>query len=434
MEKVHTKPGKIIAAGLVVIGVFFGGLGSIAVYMPFSGAVVAPGTVVVSQNRKAVQHLEGGIVEDILIKDGDYVNKGDVLIRLQSMRISSTKDLLQGRIHSKMAEADRLRTQMMRSRSIVWSEELIKEKDNSEVAELLQREKDFFETQKTSLDSRVETQRARIKQLQEQIQGAREELKAENDIITSFEGEITSKEGLLKEKFIDETQIFTLRRMLSQHKGNKARLVQGIAESQEKIQEINFSIATLENNFQEAAAAQFSEATDEIFNLTEQLRPQQDAQERLSIRAPVSGIIVNLQIHSEEGGVVRPGETLLEIVPENADLVVEGRLRQDQITKVHLGQETRVQLSAFNRITTPPVGGVITHISADMVTDQTPMGRASFYLVHAKVNAAELKTHDAYLSPGMPAVCYISTEKRTFFQYLLEPILLNFDQSLRETL
>ncbi len=435
MEKFHTKPGKIIMAGLLVIGLFFGGLGTIAVYMPFSGAVVAPGTVVVSQNKKAVQHLEGGIVDEILIKDGDRVKRGDVLIRLRSMRIASTTDLLQGRIYTKTAEADRLRAQMVLKKNITWSQLLIQEKENNEeIRELLLREADLFETQKDSLESRIETQKARIKQLEELIIGAGEELKAEEEIIASLKGEIRSKEGLLKDKFIDETQILTLRRMLAQHGGARARLVQSIAESQEKIQEINFSIASLKNIYQETAGGEFSKATDEIFNLTEQLRPQQDAKERLNIQAPVSGIIVNLQIHSEEGGVVRPGETLLEIVPENAELIVESRLRQDQITKVHVGQQARVQLSAFNRITTPPVGGVVTHISADMITDQTPMGRASFYLVHATVNADELKAHDAYLSPGMPAVCYITTEKRTFFQYLLEPILLNFDQSLRESM
>jgi HlyD family type I secretion membrane fusion protein len=434
MLKMHTRPWRIIAAGLLVIALFFGGIGTLAATMPLSGAVIAPGIVKVSEERKTVQHLEGGIVDEILIREGSRVKKGDILIRLKSSMVNATADLIQGRLLAKQAEAARLRAQAVMKDRIQWPSRLLEQRDRPDIALILEKELDVFTTQQETLASTIAMQKTRIKQLNEKIAGAQEEYNAEEAIIASLEEELQAKKPLFEDGYLDKSQILGLQRMVAEHRGNKAAQRQIMAEAKEKIEEIKLSIVSTRNTYQEKAVTELSRVSDEIFELQERLKPQEDARERLDIRAPVAGTIVNLQIHSEEGGVIRPGQPILDIVPENAMLIIEGRLRQDKITQVHEGQPTRVQLSAFNRITTPPVQGELVYISADQITEETGQGPTSFYLVHVRVDPQELEKHNAYLSPGMPAVCFITTEKRTFLEYLVEPIVLNMDRSLRETL
>lgn len=427
------KPGRVIFAGILVILLFFGGLGGVAAYLPFSGAVIAPGIVKVSQEKKTVQHLEGGIVSKILVKEGDKVNKGDVLIKLKSSQVTSSVALLKGRLASKMIEAERLEAQRDFKKNFTAPTNLPDDVDDLDKKILA--ETKLFEKTKLSLDSRISSLETRARQIQEKIQGTQNELKSNQEIIRSFEEEIRAKAPLAAERYMDKAQLLTLRRQLAQQKGEQGRLEQVIAESKESIEEIKFSMLSLENDYRQQAATELSKVKDEIFQISMQLSPQLDADERLSIRAPATGVVINLAIHSEDGGVIRPGEPLLDIVPENADLVIESQLRQDMITKVYINQETKVQLAAFNRITTPPMKGVVSYISADSVEQRLPTGQVTTaYIVHVKVPQSELDANEAWLSPGMPATCFIETEQRTFLQYLMEPILLNFDQSIRETL
>lgn len=433
IEAKNKNPKKVISSGVIVMVVFFLGLGGIASFMPFGGAVIAPGTVKVSQEKKTVQHLEGGIVEKILVREGDKVKKDDVLVRLRSSNIKANVALIRGRLAAKTVEAARLEAQMNFRNSFSVPKDI--PGDVAHLDEIISTEKDIFSQAKKSLNSQIEIQKTRIKQFEEKISGAEKELESNREIISSFEEELAAKIPLMQERYIDKSQILTLKRMLAERKGQEARLLQVMAESRESIEELNLSVKTLENRYREEAVNNLGKARDEIFQLGRQLSPQMDADERLDIRAPVSGTVINMQIHSENGGIVRPGVPVLDIVPENAELIVEAGLRQDMITKVHLGQTTRVQLAAFNRVTTPPVNGVVSYISADSVEQHLPNGAVSHsYIIHVKVDKSLLEKHGAWLSPGMPATCFVETEKRTFLQYLLEPIMLNIDHSLKETL
>ena len=432
------KPGRIIFAGILVLLIFFGGLGGVAAYLPFSGAVIAPGIVKVSQEKKTVQHLEGGIVDKIYVREGDRVSQGDILIKLKSSQVTSMVALLQGRLATKRLEAARLEAQRDFKDTFVVPDDLKNDAMKNVGGEIDQRikaEKNLFEKTKTSLESRISSSKTRIKQLQEKIQGTMNELEANKEIRLSLEEEIKAKAPLMKERYMDKAQVLTLKRQLSQQKGREASLEQLIAEAGANIEEIKFSILSLENTYREESAAQLSRVQDEIFQLGMQLAPQLDADKRLSIKAPVSGVVINLAIHSEHGGVIRPGEPVLDIVPDDADLIIECSLRQDKITQVYLDQDTKVLLGAFNRITTPPVQGFVSYISADSVDQRLPTGQVmTAYRLHVTIPKKELENHEVWLSPGMPATCFMTTEKRTFLQYLVEPILLNLDESLRETL
>ncbi|MBF0203700.1 MAG: HlyD family type I secretion periplasmic adaptor subunit, partial [Desulfamplus sp.] len=424
MTTYQPRPARIIIAGLFVILIFFGGLGGVAAYLPFSGAVIAPGIVKVSQEKKTVQHLEGGLVSKILVKEGDRVNQGDILIKLKSSQVTSSVALLKGRLATKMIEAERLAAQRDFKKSFTPPEDL--PDDVPDLDKRILTETKLFEKIKLSLESRIASLEARTRQIQEKIQGTQNELKSNQDVIRSFEEEIRAKAPLAEGRYMDKAQLLTLKRQLAMQKGEQGRLEQVIAESKVSIEDIRFSILSLENDYRQQAATELSRIKDEIFQIGMQLSPQLDADERLSIKAPVTGIVINLAVHSERGGVIRSGEPLMDIVPDNADLVIEAQLRQDMITKVYLDQDTKVQLGAFNRITTPPMQGFVSYISADSVDQRHPTGQVtSSYIIHVKVSKSELEKNNVWLSPGMPATCFIQTEQRTFLQYLMEPILLN---------
>ena len=431
----NTNPRNLIIGGLLVVLLFFGGLGGMAMTMTISGAIIVPGVVKVSSERKILQHLEGGIVEKIFVKNGDQVKAGDILLKLTSARVDSSYQIVQGMLLNRLAEADRLSAQKDFKTELVWSAEITAAAASDRPLQMvLGKEQEIFATALDSLKTRKEMFSSRIQQFKEQIAGARDEIAARQRIVGSLENEIALKKELVAQRYIDQSQLNVLERQLDENLSTMAAVRQQQAQALERITEIKINLVDLDNGFQEKAQAQLSQVSQVIFELREKLIPSRDAHQRLEISAPVSGTVVNLQIHSEQGGIVRPGETILEIVPEDARLIIEGRLRQDMITRTRVGQKTRVTLSAFNRVTTPPVSALVTYISADSITEQTPYGPQASYTIQVEPDAAALLASNVYLLPGMPAVCYVETEKRTFLQYLIEPITLNMDRALRESL
>jgi HlyD family type I secretion membrane fusion protein len=431
-KQLDTNPGKYIVAGLVVIALFFGGLTVWSVYFPFQGAIIAPGVIKVSGQRKVVQHLEGGIVERIHVRNGDRVEKGDLLIELRDSRITSNLQLLVNRHMFKKAEAARLRAEAVMKPSISWPPEFDAVRDNPDMAEVLASEQDIFDSRRTELEVRAQLYQSQIKQLGNQIEGAREELRSVEEIIANFEEDLESKRPLLEGKYLGKTNILELERSLAQHKGRGGKLKQEIAQFQQMIEERRLQIVAMENTYRESAVSKLGEVTDTIFELEEQIKPLLDASERLKIRAPISGVVINLEVHSEDSGVIQPRMSLLEIVPENSVLVVEAHVRTQDITSVRQGQDTKVALGAFQRQSTPPVRGRVIYVSPDLVEGDPAMRQMPYYEAQVAVDEKDLVEKGAYLTPGMPVTCYITTDERTVISYVLGPLLKNIDEAMRE--
>ena len=435
MEKksvLNTNPSKYIIAGLLVIILFFGGLGVWSVYFPFQGAVIAPGVVNVLGERKMVQHLEGGIINKIFVKEGDEVTQGDVLIELKSSQVSSNVELLQGRLWAKEAEAARLRAEAGMKTSISWPKALNELTGDPDIAQILSTEKDIFVSRRSDLQGKIKLYDSQISQTKNRIEGAKEELKSVTEIILNLEEDLAGKRPLLAEKYMGKNDILTLERSLSEYRGRKGKLKQDIAQFTQMIQEFKLRIADMENQYRDEAVSNLGEVTDLIFDLKDQITPMLDAQQRLEVRAPVSGVVLNMQVHSEDSGVIRPGMPLLEIVPKELRMVIKAQVRPQDIISVKKGQPTKVQLAAFQRKSTPPIRGKVIYVSPDLMSEQTARGQVSYYEVHVQVDEVDLKAHNAYLSPGMPAACYITTESRTVISYLLDPLLENVDKAMRE--
>ena len=428
----NTNPFKYIVAGLLVIAFFFGGLTIWSVYFPFQGAVIAGGMVKVSGDRQTVQHLEGGMIDKIYVKDGTKVTAGDVLIELKSTQVNSNVDLIQGRLWAKQAEAARLSAEAVMESAIDWPDEFKKQQDDSEIATIMATEENIFTSRRADLKGKNELYKSQILQLEKRINGAKQEYNSSTEIIQNLQEDLKSKLPLLKEQYIGKTNILELQRSLSEYKGKNGRLNQDIAQFRQMIEELKLRIVDQETQYKDQAVSRLGELSDIIYELKEQIKPQLDAKERLKIRAPVSGIVIDMQIHSEETGVIRPGMPLLDIVPENSGMIIKAEVRPQDITSVRMGQKTKVALAAFHRKSTPPVNGKVTYVSPDLITQQTPRGTMSFYEVYVEVDNKDLEEKNAYLSPGMPVSCYITTDVRTVISYLLGPLLQNVDTAMRE--
>jgi epimerase transport system membrane fusion protein len=428
----NTNPLKYILAGLVVIGFFFGGLTLWSVFFPFQGAVIAPGVVKVSGERKVVQHLEGGIIERIRVKEGDRVAAGDPLIELKSSQIVSNVELLQGRLWSKLAEAARLQAEVEMADTITWPKSLTAVSDHPDVAVILAKEQDIFTYRRSDLEGKIELYQSQIKQLGNRIEGAGEEAVSVDEIIENLEEDLESKRPLLADQFMGKTEILELERTLSEYRGRKGRLKQDIAAFQQQIEELRLRIVDIQNQYRESAMSQLGDVKEAIFEVSEQIKPQLDAKERLIVRAPLSGVVMNMRVHSEDTGVISPGMPLMEIVPSDMKMIVTAQVRPQDITSVREGQPTKVQLAAFQRKSTPPVQGRGTHVSPDLIMPEPGRQGMPHYLVHVEVDPLDLAEKQAYLSPGMPVSCYITTDKRTVISYLLGPLLRNIDMALRE--
>ena len=433
MESVKISPQRTIVIGLIVLVVFFGGLAGWSYYFPMSGAVIAPGTVKVTQEKKTVQHLEGGMVDKIFIQEGDIVKKGDLLIRLKSSKVDASISLFQGQIWFKMAEEARLTAENSFSDQISWPRIILDNMHLLEVSEAVSLQSEIFNSKKQNRDGKISLYHSQINQLGKKIAGTTANLRAQKKIIALLNQEKRSKEKLFEDRYIDEVQILELRRKLSEREGNAGNLEQTVAETKQKIEEIKLRIADVKNTYQEEAATELSNITDTIFELQERIIPLQDQKNRLEIRAPIGGEIINLHFHSEGSGVIRPSEPIVDIVPMNANLLIEAMINKVDVAKVRVGQETKVQLTAFNRRAVPPVPGKVTYLSGDQIVRESEMGSQAFYIAHVIVNKETLEKHGAYLSPGMPTVCFITTEVRTVLEYLLEPILETFDYALKES-
>jgi len=428
----RTNPKPLIIGGLAVILVFFGGIAAWSAFLPFSGAVMGTGVVKVSKELQTVQHLEGGIVADILVREGDEVVVGDLLVRLQRPETDAQVSMLRSQIRAQTARSARLRAESRMADAIDWPPSLEDNRDDPEVAEVMEMEREIFESRRTSLRSRISLHKSRIEQLKEQVGGMQEELSAQKEIMETLEEEIEAKETLFEADHIDKVQILELRRRMAESRGRGGRLRQNIAESREKKEELNLQIANLQDTYREEAFAELGAVQEAIFELNDKLLPQLDAQSRLNVRAPVAGEVINMRVHSKSTGVIQPGQEILDIVPQGAELIVETRVQPDDITNVMRGQSVRVQLTPFNRRTTPPVMGTVVHVSGDQITRETARGEESFYEVRIRIDETELEEKGIYMSPGMPAMSYIETEERTILGYLLEPIIEMMDRSLRE--
>jgi HlyD family type I secretion membrane fusion protein len=408
---------KIIASGMLILGVFFGGLVTWAALFSLSSAVMTQGVVKVDLNRKTVQHREGGIVADILVREGDRVKAGQPLIILSDKNIEASASLVGNQLAQMLARMARLDAQRQYKPTITWPEELLAMEQTPEVRQAMEAEQNILREERRTLEGQIGL-------FQQQILGMQSQVAAEDRIIAAYQEELAAKSELQKNRYLEKTPILDLHRNLANHQANKS-------VTQQRIAETRLRIAEMRKDYMQKGTLQYADVQSRVVELNERKLPTSDAQSRLTVTAPVDGIVMDMTVFTK-GAVVRPGERLLDIVPEDGALIVEADVQVRDIAKVHIGQDAKIQISAYTQYEMPQLKGRVTYVSPDRISSRTPTGEVPVYKIHAVIDKEELEGQRKEIVVGMPATVYVLTGDKSVLRYILDPLTLRLSHAMRE--
>jgi len=421
---------RIARGGLVVLALGVLGLGAWLVVAPLSGAVIAPGFVKVDMNRKVVQHQEGGIVKQVLVRDGEHVALGQTLLVIDDVRLDATLDLLRTQHDGERAKAARLEAERAVLPEVKFPQDLVARRVEPKVAELLQRETALFRARREALDSQIAVLRKQIRQTVEEAEALAGQIAAEDRALKSQKEELAVNQKLSQQGFVQKTRLMSLERAVADYEARWEEHRAELAKTRQRASELELRVLAQRNSYVQSAADELKEASTRLFDLEERLRPSKDASDRQRVAAPIAGEVVGLRVFSP-GAVVGPREVLMEIVPEDKTLIVEARIRPEDINHVRAGSEAEVRLTAYKQRTTPLVEGSVNYVSADRMVD-TQSG-APYYVVHVDVSANALAAAgNLRMQAGMPAEVYIRTDSRTAFDYMFAPVTAYLRRGMRE--
>ncbi|MBO1076886.1 HlyD family type I secretion periplasmic adaptor subunit [Roseomonas marmotae] len=417
--------------GFTVIALAFGGFGGWAAMAPLNSAVVASGAVVVETNRHDLQHLDGGIIHEILVRDGSRVAAGDVLMRLDPTRATSALAVLKNQIDAMSVLVSRLRAEQI-GRPVIELDPGITQRavTDAGLRDIIDGQKSLFDTRRASLAGQVNILRQRIAQLDQQITGLMAQEKARTRQIALISDELRGVEELLRGGFAPRTRALALQRELARLEGERGEHLATVARTRQAIGEAELQIVQQVRTFQEDVARQMQEAQTRLAELQERSVGAQDVVNRLELRAPTDGVVVGMTANTV-GGVVAPGRTLLQIVPENDALTVDVSVQVQDIESVQLDQIATLRFSALPQRDLPTLTGTVRQISADRLLDERT--GAPYYKVRVMLDEDSAGALHAYrLLPGMPAEAIIQTRARTALRYFMDPVLHAVGRSMRE--
>jgi len=427
--KVRTSVLKPVIFGLIVLAVFIGGFGVWAARAPLSGAAIAPGFVAASGQNLKIQHFEGGIIKEILVREGDRVTKDQPLLTLdpttpQSLvnRLDNEMIAMQARIQRLQAERDDTDLDFgSELREKVSSAGL--ETDLDEQMREFEKRRERYETDASILDQQIAA-------LEEQIIGLEVQIESANDQITTLDDEIAVKGRLLKRKLTNRSEYLRLKRNRSEMEGRLGGYRSSIGEAKSSIVGAKQRKSRLQAERAETAVTSLNEVRRRMADMIEQRNSAMDVLKRIVIRAPSDGVIVDIAKNTP-GSVVRQGEDLFVLLPTGGELIVEARLSPQDVDVVSVGQSATLRFSALNLRRTPEVPGKVTYVSADRLTD--PNTNEPYYTARLEI-AQQLPEgmSAAQIFPGMPVETYINTGDRTFFEYLGKPLTDSFSRAFRE--
>jgi epimerase transport system membrane fusion protein len=421
------KPIRYI--GLVVLLSTLGIFGLWAFIAPIDGAALAPGFVTVKSHKKTVQHLDGGIVSQLLVKDGDIVKAGDLLLTLDGTENKAQLEITRGQYLTLLAQVARLEAERDGKPKVIYPEGLNSVSD-SRAIEAKRTEEQIFTSRKNAHEGEMAVLKQRIGQLNSKVDGLKGQQASKQDLLTSYKEELRDLKELLAEGFVDKQRLRDVERQHSLNSGEISALSAEIAGSQIQIGETKLEILQLEKKFQEEVAGKLSEAQAELYDVTQRMLAIRDKVVRVDIKAPVDGRVMGLAVHTL-GGVILPGHPILEIVPQQEELVIEAQVTPLDIDRVNIGLVAEVRFSAFKQAITPVIEGKVINLSADRLIEEktgTP-----YYLAQIELTPDSYqKMQHLELVPGMPVEVLIKTGERTVFEYLTKPISNAFARAFIE--
>ena len=411
------KPIRVI--GLLVLLSTFGFFGIWGYFAPIDGAAMAPGVVTVKSHRKTVQHLDGGIVSQLIVKEGDIVNEGDLLLTLDGTENKAQLEIARGQFITLVAQVARLEAERDGAKALQYPASLEDVKDDR-IEEAKKTEGQLFVARRNAQQGEMEVLTQRIGQLNSKIDGFKSQRVSKQALVASYSEEAGDLKELLAQGFADKQRLRDTERSFMLNSGEVASLTSEIASAQIQVGEAKLEILQLEKKFQEEVSTKLSEAQTNLYDVNQRMLATKDKVVRIDIKAPVSGRVMGLDVHTI-GGVILPGHPILDIVPQKEELIIDAKVNPLDIDRVSVGLVAEVRFSAFTQALTPVIEGKVITLSADSLTEDKT--GATYYRALVELTPESLKkmTH-LELVPGMPVEVLIKTGERTVFQYLTKPI------------
>jgi HlyD family secretion protein len=421
-------------AGVLIMGAIVAGFGVWGNMAPIAGAVVASGVFVATGQNKIVQHLEGGMIRAIHVREGDTVAQGQLLIELdETAPRAELRRLLLRRVRLTAIDA-RLQAEMREDSEVKFASD-IEQHSDGEVAEILENQRLAFIARRNNVNTDIAGIMESIGALDERIQGSNVQLDAVKRQIVLLEDEISTKAYLLQTGLVRKPELLVLQRTKANLEGEVGRILGDIGDARERIARAREQINGVRRTAIKTAVDQMHEVRGELADVRERMLAAKGVLDRVRIAAPVRGVVVKLRYHTE-GGVIEASKPIMEILPSQEERIIEARVRPQDIDSVKHGQRAMVRLTALNQRVTPMVSGEVIYLSADTLADERKSqqaGPTDIYLVRVKLDSAEAMAVPNFSpTPGMPAEVYIKTAERTFFQYLVKPIHDSMMRSFRE--
>lgn len=418
-----------ILAGLTVFAILAAGVGGWAGTARVSGALIAPGSVVVDSNIKKVQHPTGGVVGELRVREGDRVKAGDVVVRLDQTITRANLAIVTKGLAELAARKARLASERDGSDVIQFPDQLTSRGGEPEIAQIMEGEHKLFELRRSARLGQKAQLRQQSAQLLEEIVGLTAQQQAKKKEIELISRELEGVRELFKKNLVQINRLTLLEREATRLDGEEAQLMAAVAQARGKIAETELKIIQIDQDLSSEVAKEMREIDAKVGEFVERKLQAEDQLQRVDIRAPQDGAVFQLTVHTV-GGVIAAGETIMLIVPEADSLAVEARVNPQDIEQVQLHQKTVLRFPAFNAATTPEIDGQVSTISADVSSDQRT--GQSFYTIRISMQPAELSRGNIKLVPGMPVECFIQTGERTVISYLLKPFRDQLQRTFRE--
>lgn len=409
-----------LVVGLTALAVIGGGLGAWAGIATLAGAVVAGGTLVVESSVKKVQHPTGGVIGELLVKEGSHVEAGEIVIKLDETQTKANLQVITNGIDELMAREARLDAERNGAAKVEFPEALVSRISDPLVEKVVTGEQRHFGFRLESREGQKKQLRERVDQLKQQIQGYTEQTDAKQREIALVKRELVGVQTLYDKQLVPETRINALEREAARLEGERGQLVAAIAEAKGKISEVELQMIQIDQDMRSQDAQEIADVRAKLSELTERKVAAEDQLRRVDIRAPQSGNVHELSMHTV-GGVIGPGEQIMLVVPDTDKLTVEAKVSPVDIDQIQVDQPATLRFSAFNQRTTPEVFGKVSRIAADLTKDQR--SGAEYYVVRIAADPESLKGLGSLkLVPGMPVEVFIQTGSRNALSYFIKPL------------
>ena len=436
----HATPGGLqgarrsirlhLVAGLAVVAVLAGGLGGWASTQQISGALIAPGQIVVESNVKKVQHPTGGVVGELRARDGDVVKSGDIVVRLDDTVTKANLAIVTKNLDAALARAARLEAEQRGLDKISFPPQLADRAADPEVAAVIASESKLFDVRVTGRAGQKAQLSERIRQLKEEIEGLSAQERAKEQEIALVQQELSGVRDLYEKRLVQISRLTTLERDAARLNGERAQYIAARAQAKGKITETELQIIQVDRDVVSEVSKDLRETNDKIGELIERKVTAEDQLRRIDIRAPQDGIVEQSTVHTV-GGVITAGDAIMLIVPQTDDLQVEAKVNPQDIDKLQVGQKTLLRLSAFNQRTAPELNGFVSRVSPDVTTEQRT--GQSYYTIRVSMPPQEIaRLGDVKLIPGMPVEAFVQTGERTLISYLMKPLSDQLMRTFRE--